>query len=111
MSLILDALRKSERSRQQTLTGQVSSAAPPRRTRLPVPWVTLIGILITANAVALAIILWRNNATRTRVPTATSGVAVPLAAPRPEYRPDVRSLAMEAASIVSVPPASTAQAA
>ncbi|MDE2196188.1 MAG: general secretion pathway protein GspB [Gammaproteobacteria bacterium] len=111
MSLILDALRKSERSRQQTLTGQVSSAAPLRRTHLPVPWVTLIGILIIANAVALAVILWRNNATRTRVPAATSGVAVPLAAPRPEYRPDVRSLAAEAASSVPVPPASTAEAA
>jgi len=63
MSLILDALRKSERTRQQTLTGQLSASdAVPRRAHIPVPWATLIGILLVANALVLAIIFWHTHA-------------------------------------------------
>mgnify|MGYP004705610409 FL=1 len=54
MSLILDALRKSERTRQQTLAGQVSTAdTAPARARIPVPWATLIGLLLVTNAIVL----------------------------------------------------------
>lgn len=103
MSLILDALRKSERTRQQTLTGRVSASdTPPARARVPIPWTTLLGLLLIANVIVLAIIFWRSPvATHTpaRVATAASvTVATPAAAPAPVYRPAVRSLAAEAAA-------------
>ncbi|MDE2234229.1 MAG: general secretion pathway protein GspB [Gammaproteobacteria bacterium] len=103
MSLILDALRKSERTRQQTLTGQVSAAdAAHPRARVPVPWATLIGILLVANALVLTVIFWRAHAGGNQ-PLAASPQASPRAAPAspvPEtaYRPQIRSLAVEAAA-------------
>ena len=111
MSLILDALRKSERSRQQTLTGQVSAAGtPPARARIPVPWAMLIGILLIANAIALAILFWRSHG------SAAAPVAVAMHAPvasstrppAPVYHPEVRSLALEAAAVAGTPPAAPA---
>jgi len=113
MSLILDALRKSERSRQQTLTGQVSTAdiAAARRPRIPVPWATLIGLLLVTNAIVLAIIVWRTPADRsassvvaTRIPITTPSAM----APAPTYHPEIRSLATEAAGINSTGTAATA---
>lgn len=112
MSLILDALRKSERTRQQTLTGQVSTAdIAAARPRIPVPWATLIGLLLVTNAIVLAIIVWRTPANRsvssavaTRIPVKTSS-AVALA---PAYHPEVRSLAAEAAGISATGTAATA---
>ncbi len=107
MSLILDALRKSERTRQQTLTGRVSAAdAPPARAHVPVPWTVLIGILLIVNVIVLAIIFWRSHSqavvptspetrTVTSAPAATQSV--------PAYHPEVRSLAAEAATINKLP--------
>jgi len=111
MSLILDALRKSERTRQQTLTGQLSASdAAPSRARIPVPWATLIGILLVANALVLTIIFWRTHAgstssvaTESRMPG--NPPATTIAAPA--YRPQIRSLAAEAAGINTVGTAST----
>jgi len=105
MSLILDALRKSERTRQQTLAGQVSTAdTAPARARIPVPWATLIGLLLVTNAIVLTIIFWRTHADRsastavaTRIPIKASSAVVPA----PAYHPEIRSLAAEAAGINS----------
>ena len=106
MSLILDALRKSERTRQQSLTGRVSAADPPARARIPVPWATIVGLLLILNVAVLAIIFWRSHAQR--IPRAsavtTSNTGAPKApAPVPIYRPAVRSLAAEAAAAGSAP--------
>lgn len=102
MSLILDALRKSERARQQTLTGQLSASdATPRRARIPVPWATLIAILLVANALVLAIIFWRTHASNstssivTEIQTPAKATATEMATPA--HRPAIRSLAAEAA--------------
>jgi pyruvate/2-oxoglutarate dehydrogenase complex dihydrolipoamide acyltransferase (E2) component len=90
MSLILDALRKSERARQQSLTGQLGSAETPSGPgRLPVPWVPLITALLVANA-ALLFFFWP----RTPPPVAAAAVATPM--PAPAYHPAVRPLADEA---------------
>ena len=112
MSLILDALRKSERSRQQTLTGQVSAAdAAHPHARVPVPWATLIGILLVANALVLAVIFWRAHAGGSQPLAAspqTSATGSPaVAAPETVYRPQIRSLAAEAAAISTLKPAGT----
>ena len=88
MSLILDALRKSERSRRQSLGGQIGAGDPPSgRARLPVPWVTLLGVLLLVNALALGVFYWRS-------PQTSAGMAGQDQA----YRPSVRSLADEAAA-------------
>lgn len=112
MSLILDALRKSERTRQQTLAGQVSAAdMPPAHARIPVPWATLIGLLLIANVIVLGIIFWRSHAaSHTPAPVAATPTVSPAPqAPAPIYRPEVRSLAAEAAAATtSAAPASSA---
>lgn len=90
MSLILDALRKSERSRQQSLSGQVGTVGtPPARTHMPVPWSTLIGLLLAVNALALLVLYWRSSASHDTTVTASAPATVP-------YHPDVRPLAEEA---------------
>lgn len=109
MSLILDALRKSERSRQQSLTGRLGAAdAPPAATRMAVPWITLLGLLLVINAVVLAVLFWprgeRPAATVTPAPAANAQA----------YRPDVRPLADEAgtsAPDAALPVAATPQTA
>ena len=91
MSLILDALRKSERTRQQSLTGRLGSGElPSGPTRLPVPWLPLIAAVLAANALLLYF-LWPRPAAVSPV----RAIAVPTS---PAYRPLVRSLAAEAIS-------------
>ncbi len=94
MSLILDALRKSERTRQQSLTGQLGAGeTPPPPARLTLPWTTLLGILLLVNAVVLGLFFWRSDR-GTAAPQATAAAAVQAqAAP---YRPEVRPLSGEA---------------
>ena len=91
MSLILDALRKSERTRQQTLTGQLCAGETPAGvSRLPVPWIPLFGALLAVN-VLLLFFFWP-HAER------PAPIQAPVAAPVPTaaYHPDVRPLAEEA---------------
>ena len=109
MSLILDALRKSERSRQQSLSGQLgTSDAKPGAGRVPVPWTTLLGLLLAVNAVVLGVLFWRGGSAPP--PATQAAPAESAAVPAAPYRPSVRSLAEEAgapagASAASVPPA------
>ena len=96
MSLILDALRKSERARQQTLSGQVSSVAPTlSHSSLPTPWVTLLGLILLLNAVVLGFLLWRAN----QPVTAPSQMRpVSTQPPKAAVKPALRSLAEEVAA-------------
>ncbi|HET7395325.1 MAG TPA: general secretion pathway protein GspB [Gammaproteobacteria bacterium] len=94
MSLILDALRKSERIRQQTLTGQVSSVAPAsEHHRLPIPWVTLFGLILLLNAIVLAVLLWRADQPA-RIDAAQISTAAPIVT-TPTSKPVIRPLAEE----------------
>jgi len=96
MSLILDALRKSERTRQQSLTGQLgSSELPSGPSRLPVPWLPIIAVILAANALLLYF-LWPRNPTVATAPALPATAAVQHA--EAAYRPAVRSLASEAIS-------------
>jgi hypothetical protein len=91
MSLILDALRKSERTRQQTLTGQLGAGEMPIGvSRMPVPWLTLLIAILAVNALLL-FFFWP----RTEVP-APAPVAAATPASVPAYHPEVRPLAEEA---------------
>jgi general secretion pathway protein B len=101
MSLILDALRKSERTRQQSLTGQLGSGElPTGPSRLPVPWLPVITAILIANALLLYF-LWPHPAPVTPAQTAAAS-ALPAAVP---YHPAVRSLAAEAISPDDTPAA------
>lgn len=108
MSLILDALRKSERTRQQSLTGQLGATeTPPGPARMAVPWVTLLVILLVINVVVLAVFFWRGS---DQHPAAPAAPATPPAA----YHPEVRPLSEEAATPPEAappapPPAAAAQ--
>jgi general secretion pathway protein B len=102
MSLILDALRKSEHSRQQSLTGRLGTTeVPPAPGRAAVPWVAIIGLLLLVNAAALVVLFWRGAAPPavTAAPTAT-----PAPAPVSQH-PAVRPLAAEAPAAASPAPA------
>lgn len=98
MSLILDALRKSERTRQQSLTGQLGAGeTPPGPARLPPPWVTLLGILLVVNALVLAVFFWHSGTPEAAAaPAKTAEIA---SQPAP-YRPEVRPLSEEAPAVV-----------
>jgi hypothetical protein len=99
MSLILDALRKSERTRQQSLTGQLGSGETPSGPgRLPVPWVPLIAGLLVANAVLL-LFFWP------RSPEPARAEAPVGATPPAAYHPSVRPLADEAGDDAAADPA------
>lgn len=107
MSLILDALRKSERTRQQSLTGRLGATdAPPGPARMAVPWATLLGILLVINAVVLAVFIWRGGEHSAAAP-----IPVAPATPPAAYHPDVRPLSEEAGPLpraAQVAPPSTA---
>jgi general secretion pathway protein B len=97
MSLILDALRKSERSRQQSLTGRLGVAdAPPEASRMAVPWTTLLGLVLMINAVVLAVLFWP----RSEPPAPTASAQA--------YHPAVRPLADEAGTSPDAPVSITA---
>jgi general secretion pathway protein B len=111
MSLILDALRKSERTRQQSLTGRLGAGeAPPARTRLPVPWVTLLGLLLLVNAIVLGVLFFAPRSTPPVAPPAAPG---PAPQSVPDYHPSVRPLAVEAGApeTPAVAPAASSAAA
>ena len=92
MSLILDALRKSERSRQQSLTGRLgSTTTPPVRSRLPVPWATLLALLLLVNAAVLGVLFLGPRPT----PAPEMMANVPVTALAADYHPNVRPLSEE----------------
>ena len=96
MSLILDALRKSERVRHQSLTGQLSAGETPAGPgRLPVPWVTLIGAILVVNALLL-FFFWPRPA-----PAPAPAAVVPAPTAQQSYRPSVRPLAQETDDVVT----------
>lgn len=106
MSLILDALRKSERTRQQSLTGQLGATETPSRPgRMAMPWVTLLGILLVINAIVLAVFFWRGGE-HAAAPT-QAAPATPSAA----YHPEVRPLSEEASTPPEAVPSAPPQAA
>jgi hypothetical protein len=115
MSLILDALRKSERTRQQSLTGRLGAGeTPPARSRMPVPWATLLGLVLLVNAVVLGVLFWRGAAPPP--PAAEDKPAAAQNAAPTEYHPSVRPLAAEAGSadtpsVQAPPPAAPSAAA
>ena len=63
MSFILDALKKSETERQrQSVPGLMDTRIATRPARLPL-WVVLLGVLLLANVIVLAVVLIRSNST------------------------------------------------
>ena len=61
MSFILDALKKSETERQrQAVPGLMDTRIAGNRSRLPI-WVVLLGALLVANVIVLAVVLIRSN--------------------------------------------------
>jgi general secretion pathway protein B len=61
MSFILDALKKSETERQrQSVPGLMDTRVAKGRSRLPI-WAVLLGLLLIANVVVLAVVLTRSN--------------------------------------------------
>ncbi len=61
MSFILDALKKSETERQrQSVPGLMDTRIATRPARLPL-WVVLLGVLLLANVIVLAVVLIRSN--------------------------------------------------
>jgi general secretion pathway protein B len=61
MSFILDALKKSETERQrQAVPGLMDTRIAGGRSRLPI-WVVLLGALLVANVIVLAVVLIRSN--------------------------------------------------
>ena len=85
MSVILDALKKSEIERQrQSLPGMMDAPVSTRRPRLPL-WAVLLGALLTINMVVLIVVLTRNSApaaapvkpVETRAVAASKPAAVP----------------------------------
>lgn len=92
MSLILDALRKSERTRQQSLSAQLGAGETPAAPgRLPIPWVPLLAVLLLLNG-ALLWLFW---------PRGEPALAPNAAAPAmpAHYRPAVRPLSGETQSM------------
>ena len=97
MSLILDALRKSERTRQQSLTGQLGAGeTPPPPARLALPWTTVLGLLLLVNAVVLGLFFWRGDREPAATPVASQAQTAP-------YHPEVRPLSGEAVSSIENP--------
>jgi general secretion pathway protein B len=106
MSLILDALRRSERTRQRTLEGRLgSAAAEPTPPRVQVPWAALIGVVLFVNAGALAALYWGGSFSapspspaapvhRSPAPSAKVSKLAPVI----RHRGPLRSLAEEAGS-------------
>jgi general secretion pathway protein B len=77
MSFILDALKKSETERQrQAVPGLMDTRMAGGRSRLPI-WAMLLGALLVANVIVLAVVLVRSNA----APRYVAGSAISRPAP------------------------------
>lgn len=99
MSLILDALRKSERTRQQTLTGQLGAGEMPSGvSRMPVPWLPILGAILVVNGLLL-FFFWPKSE-----PAVPAAAVAATPTPVPAYHPDVRPLSQEADADAGGPP-------
>ncbi|HET7587841.1 MAG TPA: general secretion pathway protein GspB [Gammaproteobacteria bacterium] len=93
MSLLLDALKRSEQDRQQTLKDRLGQAGPaPGVAQKRAPWALAIVILLGINAAL--VVSWLRTPER---PSLKQVPAIETARPAPITQPDVRSLANEAA--------------
>ncbi|HET6724553.1 MAG TPA: general secretion pathway protein GspB [Gammaproteobacteria bacterium] len=102
MSLLLDALRRSEHERQQTLKTRLGRSGPaPAPVRPRAPWAWAIALLVCVNLGLIA--LWT-----TRSKPAAPPPDKPASVSVPAQQPVVRSLAQEAT--LDVPPAATTSA-
>ncbi|HET7307808.1 MAG TPA: general secretion pathway protein GspB [Gammaproteobacteria bacterium] len=92
MSLLLDALKRSEQEREQTLEGRLSHAGrAPGLARTRTPWAVIIALLLCVNIGLLAI--WFDSS-RHKVASQRVEASVPATLAVPH---EVRSLAREAA--------------
>ncbi|HET7570178.1 MAG TPA: general secretion pathway protein GspB [Gammaproteobacteria bacterium] len=104
MSLLLDALKRSEQEREQTLEGRLSHAGPaPGLAHARTPWAVIVALLLCVNVGLIAV--WFNASRRTLPARSTAPV---LAAPAVPHQ--VRSLAREAALGATAPAAATTPA-
>lgn len=103
MSLLLDALKRSEQEREQTLEGRLSHAGPPPGlAHARTPWAVIVALLLCVNVGLIAV--WFNASRR----TASSHLVKAPAQAAPATPHHVRSLAREAALGVTAPGASAA---
>ena len=116
MSLILDALKKSEaeRQRQSGPTLLEVRVTQPRR-RYPT-WVIAVGVLLAVNMLLLLAFVWRRPATQAAAPVAASALPATSAAgtasvPGASSVPAAAALPAGVAPIASATPASAAMAA
>jgi general secretion pathway protein B len=121
MSLILDALRKSEHQRQRQAGPALVVVPQAQGSRRPAAWILVLGALLVVNIVVLTAVLLtgrqpREDATSPRAtPAAATAPGQPAAAPAPRSttaplslppqppRSDVRPLAAEAATPAPAP--------
>lgn len=95
MSLLLDALKRSEQEREQTLESRLSHAGPaPGLARTRTPWAVIIALLLCVNIGLIAVWL---NTSRHAAPMQPAEAPTPA---MPQHH-QVRSLAAEAALGVS----------
>jgi len=107
MSIILDALKKSEAERQQSgAPGLYEARLAPPRSRFPL-WLAIVCALLVINAAGLAWVLLRGHDSVTRPPAATA--APPMAAQpapvQPVPQPAPYAAAATAGSLPAAPPA------
>lgn len=122
MSLILDALRKSEHQRQRQAGPALVVVPESQASRRPAAWMLVLGALLLVNIVVLTAVLLTGRQPReaATAPAATPAAATapgqPVAAPAPRNttapvslppqppRSDVRPLAAEVATPAPAPP-------
>ena len=119
MSLILDALRKSEHQRQRQVGPALVVVPEARGQRRPATWVLVLGALLALNIIVLAAVLLTGRQPRelvaaTPATTAAPGqpaaapaartATAPLALPPQPPRSDVRPLAAEVGTPATAPP-------
>jgi len=81
MSFILDALKKSEREREQQAQG-IHSGVVYRRSHTPPGWmIAVIGLLLVN--MALIVVMWMRNSNQAAGPLITVNNAAPVAMPSP----------------------------
>ena len=90
VSLILDALKKSENARQQKSGPALAAAPGSSASRRSSPWPWILGAVLLANAVLLGILLTRGNGEPAQVadrPDGPEQIASPVPASAPATEP------------------------